>query len=269
MAVKTDTRALLRKLGRRALAETESRTGFQVIRAPSMMHPDRSHPDLADPEFSALCRRCAPFTMTSIERMYGLYEAVGHVNRAGIPGEVVECGVWRGGSSMLAALRLLALGDTERSLWLYDTFEGMPEPGEHDADHSGTSIAATWDQYRGRTDDPMFAYASLEDVQANMATTSFPAERLHYVRGKVEETIPASMPEQIALLRLDTDWYESTRHELEHLYPRLMPGGVLIIDDYGHWSGARKAVDEWLATIDAPPLLIRLDYTGRIAVKPS
>jgi hypothetical protein len=265
VAVENDMRSRLRGLAHRALHAT----GHQLVPIQSAAEDEDPYPDLVDPGFKALCRRCSPFTMTSVERMYALHQAIGHVHRAAIAGDVVECGVWRGGSTMLAALRLLELGDSERSLWLYDTFAGMPDPGKHDADASGTSIAAEWDRYRGRTDDLMFAYATLDDVRANMATTSFPADRLHYVRGMVEETIPATAPERIALLRLDTDWYESTRHELEHLYPRLAPGGVLIIDDYGHWQGARKAVDEWLAAIDAPPLLVRVDYTGRVAVKPS
>jgi O-methyltransferase len=263
------SRGRLRRAAERALQTTESRTGLRLARVPSKAAPERSHPDLADPDFTALCRRCGPFTMTSIERMYGLYQAVDHVHRRGLAGDIVECGVWRGGSSMLVALRLLQLGDTERALWLYDTFAGMPEPGEHDADASGASMASEWDRHRGRVDDPIFAHASLEDVRANMSATSFPAERVHYVQGKVEDTIPATTPETIALLRLDTDWYESTRHELLHLYQRLVPGGVLIIDDYGHWQGARKAVDEWLAAVDAPPLLARLDDTGRMAVKPA
>src|ERR1051325_10354963 len=89
------------------------------------------------------------------------------------------------------------------------------------------------------------------------------------LEGTVEETIPAQAPERIALLRLDTDWYESTRHELVHLYPRLVPGGVLIIDDYGHWEGARKAVDEYIAQNNLRLFLNRIDYAGRLAIKPS
>jgi hypothetical protein len=90
---------------------------------------------------------------------------------------------------------------------------------------------------------------------------------MHFVKGKVEDTIPASTPDRIAILRLDTDWYASTRHELEHLYPLLAPGGVLIIDDYGHWEGCRQAVDEYFASRNLQVLLNRVDYTGRIAVK--
>jgi hypothetical protein len=97
--------------------------------------------------------------------------------------------------------------------------------------------------------------------------TGYPAERVHLVRGPVEETLPAAAPERLALLRLDTDWYASTRHELEHLYPRLVDGGVLIVDDYGHWQGARQAVDEYFAGTAPPPLLHRIDYTARIGVK--
>jgi hypothetical protein len=83
----------------------------------------------------------------------------------------------------------------------------------------------------------------------------------------VEETIPQHAPEQISVLRLDTDWYSSTKHELMHLFPRLSKNGVLIIDDYGHWAGARKAVDEYFADQTIQPLLNRIDQTGRACIK--
>ena len=98
--------------------------------------------------------------------------------------------------------------------------------------------------------------------------TGYPSERIHFVPGKVEDTIPASAPESIALLRLDTDWYESTKHELVHLFPRLATSGVLIIDDYGHWRGSRLACDEYFEQNRVPILLNRIDFTGRIALKP-
>src|SRR5438034_593928 len=113
----------------------------------------------------------------------------------------------------------------------------------------------------------VWAIAGLDDVREGMAETGYPAERVHFHPGRVEETIPGEAPAEIALLRLDTDWYESTRHELVHLYPRLSEGGVLLVDDYGHWAGAKRAVDEYFAT-EAPPLLLsRIDYTGRIGIK--
>ena len=216
-------------------------------------------------EFTALHQRCAPFTMTSVERMHALYEAVRYVSAAHIPGDVVECGVWRGGSSMLAALTLAQSGENRR-LWLYDTFEGMPPPGEHDLRYTGEHAGESLDpaqRVAGASND--WAYATLDDVRSNMASAGRDDD-VEFVVGKVEDTIPARAPESIALLRLDTDWYESTRHELQHLYPRLAEGGVLIIDDYGHWQGARRAVDEYFR--DRPILLNRIDYTGRIAIKP-
>lgn len=224
------------------------------------------HRDL-EPEFMALSERVQPFTMTSVERRYSLWTAVRHIDRAKLEGDVVECGVWRGGSSMLVALTLGGLGDSARRLWLYDTFQGMSSPTSQDIDPMGRSMADEWDRHEGRVGDPVFAYSPLDEVRENMASTGFPRAQIKYVRGKVEETIPGEVPDQIALLRLDTDWYESTRHELEHLWPRLVSGGVLIIDDYGHWAGSRKAVDEFFAALPAPPLMNRIDGSGRIAVK--
>lgn len=212
-----------------------------------------------EPEFVAAYERCAAFTMTSRERMYALWHAAKYVRR--LDGDYVECGVWRGGSSMLAALAL-----DSRTMWLYDTYEGMSEPGPEDVAVTGLNARESWEEIR-REDGQTLARASLEDVQANMAGLGIDPSIVRYVKGKVEDTIPSQAPERIALLRLDTDWYASTRHELEHLWPRLVPGGVLIIDDYGHWQGARRAVDEFFAARDDAPLLVRVDYTGRVAIK--
>jgi hypothetical protein len=217
-------------------------------------------------EFLRLYERAESFTMTSVERMYALWEACRYVGKAGLDGDVVECGVWRGGSSMMAALALAEAGQ-QRRMWLYDTFEGMPPPSERDVDYTGASAASALEEdERAPGVSNTWAWATLEDVQSNMAATEYPSELVRYVKGKVEETIPAEAPERIALLRLDTDWYGSTRHELEHLYPRLVKGGVLIIDDYGHWEGARGAVDEYFE--ERAVFLGRIDYTGRVLVKP-
>jgi O-methyltransferase len=221
-------------------------------------------------DFRELYERCSPYTMTTLERMYGVHQAADHVARAGIAGDYVECGVWRGGSSMMAALSFARAGDHERMMWLYDTFEGMPEPTAEDAGDAieGVDVHDEW-QRQEAGDHNDWCYAPLDDVQANMRNAGLAEERLRLIKGKVEDTIPAQAPERIALLRLDTDWYASTKHELEHLYPRLEPGGVLIIDDYGHWPGAREAVDEYLAEHGIHLLLGRLDYSGRMAIKPS
>jgi len=160
----------------------------------------------------------------------------------------------------------LACSDKSRAFWMYDTYEGMTAATDADLDSKGAKAAALMQDARRsevREQSLVLAYASLEDVKANMARTQYPGVR--FVAGPVEQTIPGQMPEQIALLRIDTDWYESTKHELKYLYPRLSVGGILIIDDYGHWQGARKAVDEYFK--DSGPFLNRIDYTGRLMVK--
>lgn len=219
-----------------------------------------------DAEFSTLHAKVKAYTMTSRERQHALYDAVRHIAKAGIPGDIVECGVWRGGSSMIAAEALMKEGDTARTLYLYDTFAGMSEPTEKDVNLHGRDARSRWTGLQ-KADFNEWDYAPIEDVEANMRATGYPMEQVRLVKGKVEETIPGTVPERIALLRLDTDWYESTKHELVHLFPRLSDGGILILDDYGHWQGARQAVDEYFAEHGVCMHLIRIDYTGRIGVK--
>jgi hypothetical protein len=167
---------------------------------------------------------------------------------------------------MSAALTYKRLGRTDVDLYLYDTYEGMSAPTDADVDaNTGESAARLLNS--ASKDELVWCYSALDEVKANVARTGYPMERVRFIKGKVEQTIPAVLPEQIAVLRLDTDFYESTRHELRHLYPRLVHGGVLIIDDYGHWAGARKAVDEYIAEEGIRLLLNRIDYTGRIAIK--
>ncbi|MEQ1827948.1 MAG: TylF/MycF/NovP-related O-methyltransferase, partial [Pirellula sp.] len=182
-----------------------------------------------------------------------------------IPGDIVECGVWQGGSMMIVAQTLLMMGDTSRTLYLYDTFEGMSEPTVHDRDLGGVSAQSLLNQTQPGTG--VWCFAGLDDVKKNIAMTGYPIEKIIFVKGKVEEQIPAVAPQSLALLRLDTDWYESTYHELVHLYPRLNRRGIMIIDDYGHWKGAKKAVDEYFAENHVTDYLSRVDYTGRILVK--
>jgi hypothetical protein len=168
---------------------------------------------------------------------------------------------------MAVARTLIECGERTRPLHLFDTFEGMSSPGERDFDMDGKQAN---DLLRTQSkDDPesVWCYAPLDEVRAGLARTGYDLSLVHFVKGKVEDTIPEHAPARIAILRLDTDWYESTRHELEHLYPRLSAGGVLIIDDYGHWAGCRQAVDEYFASRNFRVLLNRIDYSGRIAVK--
>jgi O-methyltransferase len=213
-----------------------------------------------------LCVRVKPYTMTTPPRIYALSRSVEYVVRLDVAGGVVECGVWRGGSMMAVALTLLRLGATDRDLYLFDTFEGMTQPTEEDVLHSGEPAVDVLAASDRSSND--WGIASLDEVRDNVLGVGYPAERIRFVQGPVEETLPEHAPFEIALLRLDTDWYSSTRHELEHLYPRLVRGGALIVDDYGWWRGARRAVDEYVAAHALPLLLNRIDYTARIAVKP-
>jgi len=142
----------------------------------------------------------------------------------------------------------------------------MPPPSDDDvrlADGSSAEELLATSQRESK----VWAVATLDDVQQGFESVPYPGEQVHFVKGLVQDTVPQEAPEQIAILRLDTDWYESTRHELEHLYPRLSPGGVLLIDDYGYWQGSRQAVDEFLEETGEQLLLLRMDE-GRIAVKP-
>jgi hypothetical protein len=222
-------------------------------------------PGYYEDEVKTIVRTVRSRTMTAHEKLNALVVAVRYVLDNEIPGAFVECGVWRGGSMQAIALALLDRDVTDRELHLYDTFEGMTEPTDEDRAQDGTPAAELL--ARQSRDAKIWAVASLDDVREGMAETGYPAERIHYHVGKVEDTIPAQAPDQIALLRLDTDWYESTRHELEHLYERVPGGGVLIFDDYSTWQGARKAVDEFVARVGEPLLLVPI-AAGRIAVKP-
>jgi len=223
----------------------------------------------ADPRFHELYEECRPYTMTSIERLYALYKSVEYIVAANVPGDFVETGVWRGGSCMLIAKTLLALEATSRRIFLFDTFAGHPRPdAEKDIDIWGNRAVDEWQRTRTKEDDNhgQWAYASLEEVRANLALTGYPADALVFVKGMVEETLQ-NVDATIALLRLDTDWYASTRAGLEHLYPRLVSGGVLILDDYGHYKGQQLAVDEYFAARKEPILLNRIDYSCRLGVK--
>ncbi|HVT37387.1 MAG TPA: TylF/MycF/NovP-related O-methyltransferase [Nevskiaceae bacterium] len=224
-------------------------------------------------EYGALYQKVRPYTMTGLPRIAALAEAVRYVVKRQLPGAFAECGVWRGGSVLAMITVLQELGCDDRDIYLYDTFEGMTEPTAEDTSRFDGSANETWKQAQVTGERPWGALFSAErfgeeQVRQMLEASGYPKHRLHLVRGPVESTIPAVAPEQIALLRLDTDWYESTRHELLHLYPRLCASGVLIIDDYGHWEGCRRAVDEYFGPGGAAPLLLqRIDYTGRLAIK--
>jgi hypothetical protein len=220
-----------------------------------------------DETFVRLYETCAPNSMTTLERLFGVYSSIEYIVRNDIPGDIVECGVWRGGSMMMAAMSLLHFHDRrERRLFLFDTFEGMPPPGVEDLRYDGTPAGEKWQELR-RGDGSSWNYAPLDAVRDVMRSSGYPEERTVLVKGRVEDTLPRHAPKDVALLRLDTDFYSSTKHELRHLFPLLVPGGVLIIDDFGTWEGSRRAVEEYFTENKIVMLLNRLDAAGRIGVK--
>lgn len=247
---------------KRQIQSLLARFGFALIRT------DVTTPDM-DPGYGPIRAAAKDYSLTSVSAMFALYKAVDHLVRNDIAGNFAECGVWRGGSAMAMALTLKSLGARPRDIFLFDTFAGMTPAGPEDSNvKTGESAAELLRAAGGSRDSAIVAYAGLEEVRANMGKTSYPPEHIHYIRGDVADTLAATDTGPLALLRLDTDWYASTKCELEVLYPRLVSGGVLIIDDYGSWSGARKAVDEFIESRRLRLLLVRADAGMRIAVKP-
>lgn len=196
--------------------------------------------------FKQIYQISSPYTMTSLEKMERLYESIVYINENNIEGAYVECGVYKGGSIMNMALTQLNFAKMVH-IYLYDTFTGMTHPGEFDINYRGVPASKILKRPSKK------GICSLEQVKKNVSLTSYPQEFLHYCPGDVAITLKANVPEKIALLRLDTDWYVSTKIELEVLYPRLTKGGVLILDDYGYWRGARKATDDYFSSIGITP----------------
>jgi hypothetical protein len=209
-------------------------------------------------------------TMTSVQRLVATALACKYVNQQGISGAFVECGVWRGGNSILAGQVFKALDD-DRELFLFDTFRGMTTPTAKDTKVlSGIAAKENFDNLQ-RDDHNEWCYASIDDVKENCRAAGLTEQRLRFIEGDVSTTlkVESNLPKEISVLRLDTDWYESTRDELAILYPRLSTGGILILDDYGSWEGARLATDEFLDQVKPRPFLSIIDSTGRIGTKPT
>ncbi len=228
------------------------------------------YPDITDAFFAATAEKVRRHTRTfgyGVEAPWALYRSIEYIVRNRIPGDIVECGVWSGGSILLAAYALMHFGDTSRRIYLYDTFAGMPKPDAIDARWDGVPALPTWElhQRNGRR----WGYGGTQDHVRNVVSSSgYPEDRFVLVEGMVEDTLPATRPEQISLLRLDTDLYSSTYHELVHLYSVLTVGGILIIDDYGAFQGAKLATDRFIEENQLPIFLSRIDASVRLAVKP-
>lgn len=253
---------------KRVIAKFLKTKGYEIIKTDNRLLKNGLPTDFDDFTVEAI-KLTKTYTLTTPERIASLVNAVKYVVNNKIQGDIVECGVWKGGSSMAAIQSLIHFNDTqEREIYLYDTYEGMSEPTDDDKAVSGESAKDMLNNSDIGDSTSVWCYSSIDEVKSNIHQLGYPKSKIHFVKGKVEDSIPKEIPQKIAILRLDTDWYESTKHELEYLYPLLVSGGVLIIDDYGHWAGAKKAVDEYISKNNLKLLLNRIDYTGRIAIKP-
>ncbi|HJR19453.1 MAG TPA: TylF/MycF/NovP-related O-methyltransferase [Actinomycetota bacterium] len=255
---------------KRLLERTLARRGYRFVQIETA--DQRAMPAGFGEDIRDIFERVRDYTMTSPERVAALHDAVRYVVAAGIPGAVVECGVFRGGSMMAVAHTLHELGREDRDLYLYDTFTGPPPPSDRDFDLvRGMSVAESHARAEARIAagekiPTALQLLPLDEIRRLMLETGYPAERIHFVKGLVEETIPGTAPDEIAILRLDTDHYSSTKHELMHLYPRVSDGGVVIIDDYGRFKGSRDATDEFLAEQGLSVLMHRIDAASRMII---
>ena len=230
----------------------------KIDQDPKITYPERTDRQLE------LIERFREYTMTGRHRQWCLLRAAQYIEQNAIDGDIVECGVWRGGNMMM--LKSYFGPACARRFFLYDTYLGMSEPTGADVHFHGP---VALDEYNAKKQDGRsdWAYASLDQVKRNFASFGLLDPDVVFVQGMVETTLRQDeVPQQIALLRLDTDWYQSTKVELEVLYPRLVKGGVLIVDDYGDWLGSKKAVDEYFGP--RPPLMMPIDHGCRLAIKP-
>ncbi len=207
-------------------------------------------------------------------KQHTTYAAVDYVVTAGIAGDLIECGVYQGRQVLMMAHALKARGVLDRDIYLYDTFAGQIKPTIEDYKDKQNPKAsfeanlARWELGQITGASKKWKVAGVDEVRANVFRSGYPRERFRFIEGDVLRTLPNDRHDRIAVLRLDTDWYESTRHELNCLYDRLAVGGVLIIDDYGRWRGCRKAVDEFFTQLGPrAPLLVRTGGSERLCIK--
>lgn len=213
-------------------------------------------------EEQLLIKKCLAYSMTTKIRMWTLINSINYVAKKGIKGDFVECGVWKGGNLMVFEILNKKL-NLKKKVFGFDTYEGMPTPSIHDIKFSGWSAIENYDK-RLKSENG-YCLATLDEVKKNI-NFEVPYNNINLIKGKVENTLHLNknLPDDISILRLDTDFYESTLVELEVLYPKLANGGILIIDDYGSYQGAKKAVDEYFKH---RPFLIYIDHSCRMIIK--
>ena len=214
-----------------------------------------------------IVKKIQPYTMCKVANHWAIIQSLKHIKKNNINGDLVECGVFKGGNLILYKKIIEQIG-IEKKIFAYDTFEGMTEPGEHDQDLKDVKALDTFKKYKSAK--VPWCHSSIDEVKKNISKFDINIDKdFIFIKGKVEETLKETknLPEKISLLRLDTDFYDSTKIELDVLFPRLQPGGVLIIDDYGHWKGSKKAVDEYFELKKNFYWFHRIDYASRLLIK--
>ncbi len=227
-------------------------------------HPDEP-PAFIDGAFWKIYEKHRDKTSVFWSDAHTAYAVAKYVAVNGVEGDIVECGVWRGGCSIIMAETLKYYGCLNKKVFMYDTYAGMSEPSERDFPIGSTeSPHPHWKELNKDTHNAWF-YAPIEEVKRNANAADYPSDNFVFVKGKVEDTLPGVIPCAISVLRLDTDWYRSTYHEMEHLFPRLSIGGVLIVDDYAAYAGAKNAVDDYLKEQKIRIFLAADPLTGKVA----
>jgi O-methyltransferase len=191
-------------------------------------------------------------TMVGMVRLDNLQTLLETVLAEEVPGDVIETGVWRGGASIFMRGVLAAHGDRTRTVWLADSFQGLPPPDE--------------EHYPADRGDQLFTIdflaVSLEQVKANFERYGLLDDNVRFLPGWFRDTLPDAPVDQLALIRLDGDMYESTMVALDSLYPKLSPGGFVVVDDYGAIPGCKLAVDDFRAAHGIEAALEQIDWTG-------
>jgi O-methyltransferase len=202
-----------------------------------------------------LFRRVSAYTMVRLSRLKALYRLAQELDRRGIAGAIVECGVFNGGSAAVLAYASRR-ASSPRPVWLFDSFQGLPKPTAADGQ-------AAHDQYRLG-----WCQGDVAKVKEVFRRVGIPLSRLHLVKGWFQDTFPKVCVQPISLLHIDADWYESVKLCLEKFYDAVEPGGFVVLDDYGWWEGCRLATDQFLQRRGVEVQLIQVDVIGYYFEKP-
>ena len=214
-----------------------------------------------------LIKKIGDYSMSTPTNHWAIIQSIKYIKNENIDGDIIESGVFKGGNLILFKKMIDELS-LNKKIYAYDPFEGMPNPGKYDKDLKDVDASSIYD--KKKSEEISWNFSSLEEVKKNISKFKIDTNKdFFFIKGKVENTlrINSNLPNKISLLRLDTDFYNSTKIELEILYPKLVKGGVLIIDDYGHWKGSKKAVDEYFKLDTNFHWFHRIDYASRLLIK--